>query len=398
MKKTEKAELISIVCSIFMAAAMIIVARLTGSVGILAEGIDTVVDVVASLAVLAGMKLSERHTRTFPQGLYKLENIVAIFIGVLIIISAYELARESIGRILEGSQPVTQPWLVIVVMACVVAISGALAWYKNKIGKEENSPSLTADAKHTWTDVVASAAVAGGVALQMAGIPYMDSAAALLVVTALFWSGVQVTLEGLRVLLDASIENEVIKQIRQYAEDTPGIRKVAHVEGRNSGSYRFVKISVIPDSTDLREAERSADNLKKAIHAGIEHVDRIDVEFSPEPDRAVISATPLAPDSASLSHEFGGAPFFRFFEITLPERKVIREETLPNPFAEKGEGRDIGTAVFLAKQGVTALLTREAAPPRGAAYVLEANSIRLVRLPEGVADIDGVKGHVEREE
>ena len=68
MRKSEKAELISIVCSIFMAAAMIIAARLTGSVGVLAEGIDTVMDVVASLAVLAGMKLSERRTSLFPRG------------------------------------------------------------------------------------------------------------------------------------------------------------------------------------------------------------------------------------------------------------------------------------------------------------------------------------------
>jgi cation diffusion facilitator family transporter len=395
MRKSEKAELISIICSIFMAAAMIIAARLTGSVGVLAEGIDTVMDVVASLAVLAGMKLSERRTSSFPQGLYKLENIVAVSLGVLIIISAYELARESIGRMSGPYQPVTQPWLVSAVMGCVVIITAALAWYKNKVGKEENSPSLQADAKHSWTDVLASAAVAGGVLLQEAGIPHMDSVAALIVVAALFWSGLQVTRDGLRVLLDASIEKEIIDQIREYAEGTPGIREVSRVTGRNSGSYRFVELSVVPISTDLREAEKAVEDLKKTVRDRIEHVDRIDVEFSVAPDNSVVTAVPLAADRNSLSEDFGGAPFFAIFEVATPERKITREEILPNPAREKSDGRDIATAVFLANQEATTVLFRGSSPSEGATYVLEANGISLVRPGEEAAGIDGVRKGLE---
>ena len=231
-------------------------------------------DVVASLAVLAGMRLSERRTGNFPEGLYKLENMVAVSIGVLILISAYELGKESVERLFGPHQPVAQPWLVIGVMACVVAITGGIAWYKDKVGKEENSPSLRADARHSWTDVLASAAVAGGVGLELAGIPHMDSVAALIVTAALFWSGIGVTMEGLKVLLDASIEKEVLDEIRQLAEGAPGIREVTRLTGRNSGSYRFVELSVVPVASDLREAEKAALDLKSAVSAHVEHVDR----------------------------------------------------------------------------------------------------------------------------
>ena len=232
-------------------------------------------------------------------------------------------------------QPVTQPWLVSAVMGCVVVITGALAWYKNKVGKEENSPSLQADAKHSWTDVLASAAVAGGVLLQEAGIPHMDSVAALIVVAALFWSGMQVTLDGLRVLLDASIEKEVLDRIREYAEDTPGIRKVTRVTGRNSGSYRFVEISVDPISADLREAEKAVEDLKKTVHDKIDHVDRIDVEFSVEPDSITIAAAPLTADRTSISEDFGSAHFFCLFEVTLPEKKDRPRRNSPQPHPGK---------------------------------------------------------------
>lgn len=396
MRKSEKAELISIICSVFMAAAMIIAARLTGSVGVLAEGIDTVMDVVASLAVLAGMRLSERRTSSFPQGLYKLENIVAVSLGALITISAYELAKESIGRLFGPTEPVTQPWLVSSVMGGVVVITGALAWYKNKVGKEENSPSLQADAKHSWTDVLASAAVAGGVLLQEAGIPHMDSVAALIVVAALFWSGVQVTLEGLRVLLDASIEKEVLDQIRLYAEATPGIRQVVRVTGRNSGSYRFIELSVIPASADLRQAEKAVEDLKKMVRGQIEHVDRIDVEFSARHDGgSEITAVPLNEDRDTVAEGLGEAPFFALFEVTNPERKITREEIFPNPALEKAEGRDIAAAVFLANQGATKVLFKETGPSEGAVYVLEANGVGIESLGEGTAGIGKVRKRLE---
>jgi cation diffusion facilitator family transporter len=396
MKKTEKAELISIIASVFMAAAMLIVARLSGSVGILAEGIDTVVDVVASLAVLAGMKLSERHTRAFPQGLYKLENMIAVTIGVLIVISAWELARESIERILEGNKPVTEPWLVIIVMTGVVVITGGLAWYKNKVGKEDSSPSLRADARHSRTDVLASGAVAGGVVLQMVGIPHMDSVAALIVVAALFWSGVQVILYGLRVLLDASIEKGVLDQVRECAMSVPGVEKITKVEGRNSGSYRFVRVEFVPYSTTMGEAEKAADHLKKVIRDRIEHIDRVDVEFSLDYDGTAILAVPLAGDGASLSGGFGSAPYFRFLEIIQPGGRIIQEETFCNPFMDRSDGRDIGAAVFLARQGVTTVLAAEKALSQGALYVLEANNVVLAPPPEGAADIDGVRRYLER--
>ncbi len=397
MKKTERAELVSIVGSVFMAAAMILVARLTGSVGILAEGIDTVVDVIASLAVLAGMKLSERRTRSFPQGLHKLENVIAASIGMLILVSAWELGKESVQRILEGSQPISQPWLVIGVMGGVVFITGALAWYKNKVGNEENSPSLKADASHSWTDVLASAAVAGGVFLQMVGIPHMDSVAALIVVAVLIWSGIQIVLDGLRVLLDASIEKEVIDQARQFAANTAGVKKVINIEGRNSGSYRFIRLSIVPDTLDLKEAGEIAEDVKATIRSGLEHVDRVDVEFDLEPRSTFVSAVPLTGDGNSISEDFGRAPLFGFFEVSPSQGTIIREDVIPNPIEGKGDCQDIWTAVFLAKRGVNAVLLKGEFAAQGFIYVLGANDIEITRLAK-TTDIGGVREYLAGEE
>ena len=279
LSSTEWAEVVSVFASAGMAAAMIAVAVSAGSVAVLAEGTDSVTDVVTSLIVLAGMRLAARHTKGFPQGLYKLENLIAVGIGVLVLFSAYELAREAIARMLSGEDKIEGPLLVIVVMAGVMAAKAGLAIYKSRVGKANGSPSLQADARATWTDVFASAGVALGVGLQWAGIPFMDSVAALVVAALLAWSGVQVLRDGLRVLLDASLEEDVLKQVRTCAESQPGVKRVAAVLGRNSGSYRFVTLRIVPDGVDLAVAERSAAGVAAAVRERVKRIDRVSVEL-----------------------------------------------------------------------------------------------------------------------
>ncbi|MFW6114102.1 MAG: cation diffusion facilitator family transporter, partial [Actinomycetota bacterium] len=171
MRRTEKAALISAASSAVLASGMIVVAIISGSVSLLAEGIHTVTDFVTSLAVWIGLKLSERHSETFPFGLYKLENLMAAAIGLFILFIAYELAEEAVRQIGEAVVP-EKAWLVLSVMAVTVVVMGANSWYKDKVGKEENSPGLRADARHSLADLAAAMAVLAGVGLEMAGVPY----------------------------------------------------------------------------------------------------------------------------------------------------------------------------------------------------------------------------------
>lgn len=393
MRKAEKAELISIICSIFMAAGMLITARISGSVGILAEGIDTVVDVVASLAVLAGMKLSERRTKTFPEGLHKLENVIAVLIGVFILIGAFELGEESIDSILHGGEAITQPWLVISVMGAVVLITGFLAWYKYKVGNEENSPSLKADARHSWTDVLASAGVVAGVYLQTLGLPHTDAIAALIVIAALAWSGIGIILDGLRVLLDASLENELIDQIRKCAERVRGVLRVTKVDGRNSGSYRFVEITFVPDTADLKEAGGIASEVKSAIRDEIEHVDRIDVEYAMEPQDTAKWAIPLSTDGRTIASGLESTAAFGLFEVDTSLKKITRESLVQNPYPAEENGAGIRAAVMLARKGINGILLKKEFPAGSQEFIFESNRITVARL-EHFEDIDAARDYL----
>lgn len=377
MKATEKAEAVSTGLSVFMAVGMIVVAVPTHSISILAEGIDTVMDIVASISVMIGLKLSSRHSRTFPLGLYKLENVIACGIGVLILFSSYEIARDAISRIVHKQTTLDQPWLVMIVMAVVVLITAYIAWYKGKVGRQENSPSLKADSKHSWTDALASAAIILGVGLEWAGVPYMDSIAALVVVFFLAWSGVEVIISGVKVLLDASIEKEYLDKAREIAEADPRIREVLEVVGRNSGSYRFMELTLVPADYDLRDSSAIEEELRAAIRAAIADLDQVTFDFVAETGSRLLGAAP-ADSEGTIGGALGTATAIVFVEVDEQTREERSRNMLTLPFAPDMAGRDVHVAVLLARRGVDVLFMGKDALEEAAAAVLEENGVRVV--------------------
>jgi cation diffusion facilitator family transporter len=382
MEPAEKAEAIAAFASVFEAAGMIAVALASGSVSVLAEGIDTCVDIVASVAVMIGLKLSKRHSKDFPDGLYKLENIVAVGIAVLILFSAYELAKESIHKLMGKQTTISNPWVAISTMAVVVTITGLLAWNKGRIGKAENSPSLMADSRHSWTDTIASAGVILGVGLNAAGVPYVDSIMALVIVVILAWSGGQVALDAFKVLLDASIEKDIIDKATTTAEADPTVRRVVRVDGRNSGSYRFLHVTLVPEAFDLRDAEASADSIRESIKSAVQNVESIQVEFVPDEADKFSVAVPLEADGASIAADLTSAGSYALLALDPDKGTLDDTSVLENPIAESDPGRAIKLAVALAKHGTDRLLVRGDVPSGGAFYVLEANEIDVLSLPD----------------
>ena len=115
------------------------IALASGSLAVAAELVHNLSDLVSSIAVLAGIKVSERRSRSFPYGLHKVENLVASGVAILILVTAYEIGSQA----LRGS-----PTALRVNAGTVsgVALSTLLPWvygrYLMQRGRELNSPYL----------------------------------------------------------------------------------------------------------------------------------------------------------------------------------------------------------------------------------------------------------------
>jgi cation diffusion facilitator family transporter len=355
------------------------------SVAMTAGGILAAVRGVMGVLIVAGIRLSRRHSKDFPDGLYKLENIIACVVGVIILVLTYEIGRISIKH-LSGTFTLTKdPKFALPVFLGSALLVGVMAYYKRRVAKAEGCPSLKADAYFSLADAVALVIIGAAMALDIAGFHKVDAIAGLIVACVLAVIGVYIFLGGLKVLLDASVDREVLSKVKEIAEADPGIRKVVNIDGRNSGSFIFLNVAVEPTAYYLRQAGDISRDLERRIKAAIPNVDRISIEFSAPPD-VFTAAVPLVSSGNALAPGFESAPRIGLIEVDSGN-VAGKPEIVDNPAAGVSEGGGVQLAVFLGKRPVDVLLLKEEITDEEVLQTLQAYSID-VSVKQALDDLE----------
>jgi len=383
MERTEKAAVISGVAAAVFAVFLLSAAVFWHSVTFFAGGMLTVSRSVTGFLVAAALRLSKKHTAGFSSGLYKLENLAVTVIGLLLLFGAYELGRLVLFRMHSG-EPVME-WSDAGVIALLIAtVMGLiLGIYKEKVGRKENCPSISADARHSFIDAGAMFIIASGVYLAARGLNSADYAAALLVAAVVFWNGGRIAIDGIRVLLDASIETGLLEEARSIAENHPGVRSVIEVDGRNSGSRRFFALKVIPREHDVHVTAGLTRDLRERIRAGIRNADEVTVEYVAEVQGAETEMVAIPLDGRGLypASGFAGASAFAILEADRANRRILRRRTMASPHTGTDLRDRILSAVMLARQGVKAVIVPAQPEEKDVGYTFEAYGIRLLQVP-----------------
>jgi len=341
-------------------------AALSGSLALAASATDSAVDIFGSLAVLVGLVISKRKTKAFPFGLYKVENVVSIVIAALILVAGYEIAKQAIvGPVV----PVTTEWWMLIGIALTVIFPLVWSRYELRVGKAANSPSLIAEARQYQTDVLSSLIVFASVAASGLGFA-VDRVGALLIVPFIVKSGWDLVADGMKVLLDASLDAETLGQVRSIIESFPGVTEVKSVLGRNSGRYRFLQADVVVGTSDLERAHRISEQLDKAIRDGVSNVERVVIHYEPQVKTILIYGVPLSDPTGTVSEHLGKAAYFALVELKADDRTLLREQILINPYQADEKQKGLQVARMLVDQGVDILLLKEGLEGKGPSYVL----------------------------
>jgi cation diffusion facilitator family transporter len=341
-------------------------AALSGSLALAASATDSAVDIFASLAVLIGLIISRRKTKTFPFGLYKVENLVSVVIALLIFLASYEIAKEAL---LAPATEVTTEWWVLTGTGLTVLIPLLFSRYELSVGRMANSPSLVADARHFQTDILSSGVVFVAMVANAVGFP-TDRLGALLVVPFVARSGWDLMADGMKVLLDASLDAETLGQVRAIIQSYPGVAQVRSVAGRNSGRYRFLQADIEVRTTDLEKAHRLSERLERAIRGEVSNVERVLIHYEPQVKTSFIYGVPLQDASGTVSGHLGKAPYFALVELRAEDGALLRQEIVANPHQELEKQKGIEVAKMLVSQGVDILLVKESLEGKGPSYVL----------------------------
>jgi len=380
----------SIAVNVFLSLLNLAIAAASGSLAVAAEMVHNLVDLVASVAVLAGVKISERESRAFPYGLYKVENLVAVGVAILIFFTGYEIAKEAIFA--EPEATTVNGWMLAgVALSAVIPL--AFSFFEMRVGRELNSPSLMADAQEYRAHVFSSGVVFLALIGQMIGYP-VDRYASLIIVVLIVKTGWELLADGMRVLLDASLDNETLDQVRALVDAEPTVAQVRSLVGRNAGRYRFLEVDVALRVDDLERAHAVSERLERTIREQVPHVERVLIHYEPQVRTHLRYAVPLADAQGAVSEHFGESPYFGLVEVRLADGQIESQQILANPHQSVEKAKGIRVAEWLVGLKTDVALLREDVRGKGPAYVFADAGVE-VRLTESVTLAEAIAGQTE---
>lgn len=246
---------------------------LTGSVGLLSDAMESVVNLAGAMFALAMVTIAVRPPDDeHPFGHHKAEYFSSGFEGALIFAAALAIIWAAVGRLL-APQPLERlgPGLALSVLSSV--LNGALAWGMLKKAREHRSEALEADARHLFTDVWTSAGVVLGLlAVAATGWLWLDPLIAIAVAANVAregWSLVRRSTDG---LMDRAVEPAVQQQIDAVLASFahPTTLRFDHVVTRRAGARRFVDLHMhMPPGWTLQRAAALRSSVEQALMAEV---------------------------------------------------------------------------------------------------------------------------------
>lgn len=366
--------LYSLLVNLFLLGLNLAMAAYSGSLALIAETAHNLADLAASATVWIGLTLSQRKSHSFPYGLYKIENVAAIIVGLFIFLTAYEIAKEAL---LESEhEVVTHPTILLGVVVAVL-VPWLFSRYELRIARAVNSPSLMADAKEFQAHVLSSGVVFASLLGQWIGWP-LDWPAALLIVLWIVHAGWETLIAGMRVLLDASIDKETLQRIRGIIERQPAVVEVRSLVGRNAGRYRFLEAEIGVRALSLDKAHQVSHVIESEICSEIPFIERVLIHMEPVSRNAIRIAVPLTDQTGMVSRHFGLAPYFALTDKHLATKEILGQTIIANPFASHPRGRGLEVAHWLLEQHVDVVVTPDDIRDKGPGHALGDAGVSVI--------------------
>jgi len=269
MSAQKKATVVSSSVATILLIVKLTIGIASGSVAVLASAIDSLLDMAISLFNFFAIKKSEEKANEYYQyGKGKIQAIAAVIEGTVITISGLYIIYVAIEKLIAGSTTsLLTPSILAMIFSIIVTY--LLVQYLMKIAKETDSIVIKADALHYKTDLWSNAAVL--VSLGLVYFTKLDSIDALFglgIGVYIIYSAYEIIVEGVEILLDRSLEGEIVAQIGEIISNHPEVTSYHWLKTRTDGSTNFVEFHmVLRPNMLLLEAHRIADEVEDKIMA-----------------------------------------------------------------------------------------------------------------------------------
>ncbi len=261
----------SLVSNAGLLVLKVVVGALSGSVGILAEVVNSAADLIGSAVAFFSVRVGdEPPDRSHAYGHGKIENLSGALTAVLVVGGGAFAINEALAHLLRGSRPAGLGGAMVTMLVSAL-VNTIVSQQLLKVGRETDSPALVADGHHLRTDILTSLGVLAGLILvKITGQGWWDSAAALLVSVLILRVGFILARDALGTLSDATLPEGEQQTLADVLWAHPAVLGFHKLRTRKSGSHRHVDVHVqIADTHSFVEAHRLTEEMEDQLRASL---------------------------------------------------------------------------------------------------------------------------------
>lgn len=266
------------------AGLQLAIVALSGSLALMADMIHSFADASTSIPLWIAFVLGRRRpNERYPYGYRRAEDLVGVFIVLVIISTAGLVIWESYQRLLSPEPIAHLPWVTAAAVIGIV-VNEYVARLRIRVGNRIGSAALIADGLHARTDTLSSAAVLVAVAGVALGYPIVDSIVGFLVAGIILWMMKDTALQIFRRLMDG-IEPESVEQIRSITEGVADVQQVDAVRARWAGHRMMVEVIVSVDPAHtVADGHHIAEQVRHEVLHRAKHIHDVLVHINPHSD------------------------------------------------------------------------------------------------------------------
>ena len=273
MSKVIKLAVGSILVGLVVLGLKLLAWWMTGSIALLSDALESTVNLATAIAALVAIRVAALPAdANHPYGHHKAELFSAILEGVMIILAAILILREAWHGLMTA-QPLVAPLHGLLVNGAASVVNAVWCWVLIHRGRVLRSPALVADGRHLLLDVVSSVGVTFGVLVAIqTGWAWLDPAMAGLVAVNILYGGGKVMWDSMSGLLDESLSDEVLAQVRRViAIEAVGAVEAHDLRTRAAGAATFIEFHlVVPGAISVTAAHEMCDRIEAGLKALVE--------------------------------------------------------------------------------------------------------------------------------
>ncbi len=308
-KREERARAIRItvlvggVVNLVLSLVKILAGVLWQSQALVADGVHSLSDLLSDLLVwYAGHQAAQAPDQEHPYGHARYETVATLALGFFLSLVAVGIGWDAAERLFAPDELLQPKPQALAAAAASILIKEWLFWWTLGYARRVRSDMLRANAWHHRSDAISSVVVLVGLAGTLAGLPYLDAIAAVLVALMIAGIAWELGRESVRELVDTGLALERLAAIKQTIGSVGGVRDIHMLRTRKYGGLASVDVHVLVDPrVSVSEGHMISLVVENRLKSQIDEITDVTVHVDPEDDEAAAPRMDLPTRAEALA-------------------------------------------------------------------------------------------------